>query len=44
MNPVAIILFLFGASVGFAMDNIHGASVGVAITTGMSLVVSFFRA
>jgi hypothetical protein len=44
MNPNAIVLMIFGASSGYCMHGgLWGASLGLAITSGLVLLASFKR-
>ena len=38
MNPTAIVFFIFGVSFGFSIGDIQGAAIGLAITSGLTLV------
>lgn len=42
MNPVAVILMVFGCAVGFAVASTFGLAIGLAVTSGLVLVRSFF--
>ena len=42
LNPVAFVLMVCGASLGYAFDGVHGASIGLAATSFVSVVVSIF--
>lgn len=43
MNPNAINVWVTGAAVGFAVHgDVRGAAVGLAISSGLTLVLSLF--
>ncbi len=43
MNPVAINFWLVGASTGFAFGHTQGAAIGLAITSTISLLLTFIQ-
>ena len=40
LNPTAFNLWLFGASLGYAIADLHGLSVGLTIALGITLAVN----
>lgn len=42
MNPTAIVFFAFGALVGYLINGTNGALTGLAVTMGLSLLVTIF--
>jgi hypothetical protein len=43
LNPVALGLWFFGASLGYAIADGHGLAIGLAIASGVTTAVSIFR-
>ena len=39
MTTSAKFWFMFSASLGYAVENVHGLAVGLAITTGFCAIV-----
>jgi len=39
-NPNALNLWVVGAAIGFAVEGMHGLAVGVAITAGITFLLS----
>ncbi len=42
MNPNAINLWVLGASFGAVVDGGHGAAIGLAISSGITFLISMF--
>jgi chromosome condensin MukBEF ATPase and DNA-binding subunit MukB len=40
MNPDAIVFYIFCSAVGWLINDVNGAVTGLAIGTGLSLIVS----
>jgi hypothetical protein len=40
LNPNAVAIWIFGASVGYCCGGDHGAALGLAITSGLSFILS----
>ncbi len=38
MNPTAIVFYIFGASLGYVLGESAGALIGLAVTTGLTVV------
>jgi len=43
MNPIAINMWITGASFGYFFNGSHGAALGLAITSGLSFLMSFIQ-
>lgn len=43
MNQNAISLWLVGASMGYAANELHGMAVGILITASLTLILGFVR-
>lgn len=43
INPNALLLWAFGAGVGYLADGTHGALIGFLVTAGISLLASLRR-
>ncbi len=43
LNPVAVNMWIFGGALGYAIGNGHGAAIGLAVTTGISYLLSLIR-
>lgn len=39
MNPIAIAFYICGTAIGFAIDGNQGAAIGLAVTTGISVIL-----
>jgi hypothetical protein len=42
LNPNALAAWIFGASLGYCLGDAHGCAMGLAITSGLTFVVSLF--
>lgn len=42
MNPTAINLWVTSTAIGFCVNDAHGAALGLAISSGVSFVLSLF--
>jgi hypothetical protein len=40
LNPNALAAWIFGASLGYCIDDAHGLAIGLAITSGLTFLVS----
>lgn len=43
LNPNAVNFWLFGAALGYAIADLHGLSIGVAVTLGITLAINLVR-
>lgn len=43
INPNAVLFFLFGTGLGYAVDGNRGALIGFLVTAGISLLGSLKR-